>query len=119
MRWRLILEEYGSELVNTLGNTYIVADALSHLEIAAFQPTLGHSVTFSILQLTNAELLGHDSIDTLAVVYPLSYKLLASLQGKDAPLQQALLRPNTFSEFVKILGKGPPVLHLRRKTRTI
>jgi hypothetical protein len=51
MRWRLILEEYGPELVYTPGNTNIVADALSRLEIAAFHPTLDHSVTFSTLQL--------------------------------------------------------------------
>jgi hypothetical protein len=89
MRWRLILEEYSPELVYTPGNTNIVADALSRLEIAAIQPTLDHSVTFSILQLANAELLGHDSTDTLADVYQLSYKLIASLQGKDTPLQQA------------------------------
>jgi hypothetical protein len=63
MRCRLILEEYGPELVYTPGNTNIVADALSRLEIVAIQPTLNHSVTFSTLQLANAELLGHDSIN--------------------------------------------------------
>ena len=32
MRWRLILEEYGPELIYTEGSTNIVADALSRLE---------------------------------------------------------------------------------------
>jgi hypothetical protein len=71
MHWRLILEEYGPELVYTPGHTNIVADALSHLEIAAIQPTFNLNLTFSALQLTNAELLGHDATDALADVYPL------------------------------------------------
>ena len=33
MRWRLILEEYGPELIYTKGSTNIVADALSRLDI--------------------------------------------------------------------------------------
>ena len=32
MRWRLILEEYGTELLYTKGSTNIVADALSRLD---------------------------------------------------------------------------------------
>jgi hypothetical protein len=95
MHWRLILEEYGPELVYTPGHTNIVADALSHLEIAAIQPTLDLNLTFSALQLANAELLGHDTTDVLANIYPLSYKLLASLQAQDKVLQQANLCPNS------------------------
>jgi hypothetical protein len=108
MRWRLILEEYGPELVYTQGHTNIVADALSHLEIAAIQPTL--PLTFSTLQLANAELLGHDATDALADVYPLSYKFLASLQANDKTLQQAILHPNSPYTLHPFRGAGSPTI---------
>jgi hypothetical protein len=106
MRWRLILEEYGPELIYTPGHTNTVADALSRLEIAAVQPTSTINLSFSALQLANAELLGHDKTDALADVYPLSYKLLASLQANDSSLQQALLRPNSPYSLHPFRGGG-------------
>ena len=34
MRWRLIIEEFGSELKYIKGENNVVADALSHLEMS-------------------------------------------------------------------------------------
>ena len=43
MRWRLILEEFGPELINVKGKNNIVADALSRLELAEQDSKIRHN----------------------------------------------------------------------------
>jgi hypothetical protein len=72
---RLILEEYGPELLYTPGHYYIVADSLSHLDMTKSSiETLPHDLC--ALRHLNAQLLGYDHIDQLADVYLLCLKLL-------------------------------------------
>ena len=48
MRWRLILEEYGPELIYSKGSTNIVADALSRLETEPTNESIAEAKTFLI-----------------------------------------------------------------------
>ena len=43
MRWRLIIEEFGSELKYIKGENNVVADALSHLEMSDNQEIINIS----------------------------------------------------------------------------
>ena len=79
MRWRLILEEYGPELIYLKGETNIVADALSRLDISTTKdvPTQESNM---------AECLGMDSDDLSDDAYPLTYKHIMQEQQKDKTL---------------------------------
>ena len=46
LRWRLILEEYSPELIYLKGETHIVADALSRLNIVPSDPTNMHDMHY-------------------------------------------------------------------------
>ena len=48
MRWHLILEEYGCELIYTKGSTNIVADALSRLETEPTNESIAEAKTLLI-----------------------------------------------------------------------
>ena len=58
MRWRLILEEYGPELIYTEGSTNIVADALSRLETESTNESLAEAKNFVNIREANAMLCG-------------------------------------------------------------
>ena len=88
MRWRLVLEEYGPELDYVKGESNIVADALSRLDL---EPQIKNNETQSLHQM--AELYGVDDIPEDA--YPLDYTLIRAEQQKDKELlQEATTDPN-------------------------
>ena len=80
MRWRLILEEFGSELKYIKGENNVVADALYHLEMSDNQ---------EILNIY--ELYGYDDKDLPDSAYPIRYPNITKAQETDAKLQQKLV----------------------------
>ena len=58
MRWRLILEEYGPELIYTKGSSNIVADALSRLETEPTNDSIAEAKNFVNIREANAMLCG-------------------------------------------------------------
>ena len=58
MRWHLILEEYGPELIFTKGTTYIVADTLSRLETEPTNESIAEAKNFVNIRKANAMLCG-------------------------------------------------------------
>ena len=97
MRWRLILDEYGPELIYIKGENNVVADALSRLDL---QPT-----TLLTTLETMAKHLGLDDDDLPADAYPLHYKLIAREQNKDRNLFK-LLKSNTSGYTIKSFCGG-------------
>jgi len=90
MRWRLLLEEFGPKLTHVKGSNYIVADALSQLEMTEEE--------LSAEAFTNE--LANEEGD-FPTGCPLSYKETAFRQEKDEALQNKF---RTESElFVKKL----------------
>ena len=80
MRWRLILEELGLELIYIKGENNVVADALSRLEKSPNQEILNIS-----------ELYGYDDEDLPNSAYPIRYHEISKAQENDAKLQQKLV----------------------------
>ena len=82
MRWRLILEEYGPELIYIKGERNIVADALSRLDMTDQE--------FQLNANQMAEAFGIDKTDLPDDVYPLNYKLIHKMQQKDTSLMRKI-----------------------------
>jgi hypothetical protein len=82
MRWRLILEEYGPELIYLKGETNIVADALSRLDIATSEKDIAHDIHYL------ADYFGLDEDDLSEDIYPLSYQNIRHFQQQDKKLIQ-------------------------------
>ena len=78
MRWRLVLEEYGPELIYIKGEANIVADALSRMEM--------DSKHIPTTDLEQAEAYGTDKIST--EIFPLNYQLIAKYQVTDKEIQK-------------------------------
>jgi hypothetical protein len=79
MRWRLVLEEYGPELIYIKGESNVVADALSRLEIDDKREIFNLSKSF-----------GFDDSDLPATAYPLRYCNIAKPQKTHLPLIKKL-----------------------------
>ena len=76
MRWRLILEEYGPELIYIQGKKNVVADALSRLDLDTDEPKV---------QPTMQSLAEHfelDSKDLPREVHPTNYKTIMRYEQK-------------------------------------
>ena len=80
MRWRLILEEFVSELKYIKGENNVVADALSRLEISDNQEILNIS-----------ELYGYDYEDLPDSAYPIRYHDISKAHKTDSKLQKKLV----------------------------
>ena len=81
MRWRLLIEEFGPELVYLQGKKNIVADALSRLEIEeSEQPK-----DFEQLLINNVECFAND-IKLPSTVFPVSFQLILKHQQEDKEL---------------------------------
>jgi hypothetical protein len=81
MRWRLILEEYGPELRYIKGESNVVADALSRLDMLADHPVSEEEV---------AEMFAADSdTGTWAKAFPLAYSNIEDHQKNDPDIQKA------------------------------
>jgi len=80
MRWRLIIEEFGPELIYVPGNKNVVADALSRID--------------SDDSRNNG--LSDDNLDALVTtevpedIFPLTFKLISEHQNLDKPLLQKI-----------------------------
>ena len=82
MRWRLIIEEYSPELIYLKGQTNIVADALSRLELAT--PEISNEDMHDMHYL--ADNFGLEDDDLPEDIYPLQYKLIAKHQNQQKEL---------------------------------
>ncbi len=83
MCWQLILEEFGPELNDVKGETNVVADALSCLNITT--SPLQDQESKSIPDLHHsAELFGSNNED---ITYPLSFETISQHQHKDQTLR--------------------------------
>ena len=81
MRWRLILEEYGPELIYIKGENNVPADALSRLDMEATAADL-QSESFQVALESQAECFGQTKKDNPddAYPYPFSYRDLKRAQ---------------------------------------
>jgi Integrase zinc binding domain len=100
MRWRLILEEYGPEILYLPGSKNIVADALSRLNFTSHDKDVMHS------QLATAELFGQTKDDLPATIYPLNYSVLQREQQQDKHLCRLLQKPTNQFRFNTFRGGG-------------
>ena len=100
MRWRLLIEEFGPELVYLQGKKNIVADALSRLEIEeSEQPK-----DFEQLLINNAECFAND-IKLPSTVFPVSFQLILKHQQEDKELV-ALAKTNSNYILKNFRGGG-------------
>lgn len=83
MRWRLILEEYGPELIYLPGDKNIVADALSRL---SFNPNSANIIEHS----QYAECFGATKEDLPSEFYPLKHSHLLRAQQADKTLHRLM-----------------------------
>ena len=77
MRWRLILEEYGPELIYIQGNKNIVADALSRLELEVDKEKISPDVQ------ALSEHFALKKKDMPEEAHPTNYKTIMLNQQKD------------------------------------
>ena len=88
MRWRLILEEFGPEIIYLPGKSNVVADALSRLNSSSVEQE--QTETFSNQAVRNAELFGQTKHDIAADCYPLKYSTLQRAQQHDKQLKKMM-----------------------------
>ena len=100
MRWRLLLEEFGPELVYIKGSKNIVADALSRLPMNEFDTN--DLQTFEEVTLYNAEATGQKTIE----VYPLRFKTILKHQQEDEELLKAVQENATNNYHLKTFRGG-------------
>jgi predicted aspartyl protease len=86
MRWRLVLEEFGPELLYIKGEHNIVADSLSRLEIDDKREIFNISECF-----------GFDDEDLPASAFPIRYRDIAKAQKADPSLQKKLASHKDYS----------------------
>jgi transposase InsO family protein len=111
LRWRMVLEEYGPELIYIKGPDNIVADALSRLDLIPDPPALDTEPTTVVA--------GHEELNAITLVneymdmyanelpadaYPLRMHLIAAEQRKEKALQEALRRPNSVYTRTEVRG---------------
>ena len=101
MRWRLLIEEFGPELVYLQGKKNIVADALSRLDIS---PTNTQEPNLEQLLVSNAECFATDT-KLPSTVYPVFLLLIHKLQQEDSSLQD-LLKTQTKYILKNFYGGG-------------
>jgi cleavage and polyadenylation specificity factor subunit 1 len=99
MRWRLLLEEFGPELVHIKGSKNIVADALSRLPLKEFDTN--ELQTFEEVTLYNSE-----AIEEEFEIYPLSYKTILKHQKQDTELLNNAKNNTTNNYHFKIFRGG-------------
>jgi hypothetical protein len=102
MRWRLIIEEYSPELLYVKGETNIVADALSRLDLATSDtsPSDMHDMQY----LADNFSLEDDDLPDDA--YPLQYKLIASHQNLQKDLFVKLYKQQDGFHLKSFCGGG-------------
>jgi Integrase zinc binding domain/RNase H-like domain found in reverse transcriptase len=97
MHWRLILKEYSPELRYIQGESNVVADALSRLDMLADHPVSEEQV---------AEMFAPDSdMCTWAKAFPLAYLNIEDHQKNDPEIQKAFQeKKDLYKEMVYLCG---------------
>ena len=90
MRWRLILEEFGPELIYIPGKKNIVADSLSRLEIAEDTKPVKAEVH------ALAEHFALTKEDAPDMAHPTNYKTIMEFQQKDKNLLETAKKNKKF-----------------------
>ena len=119
MRWRLILEEYGPEILYLPGHKNVVADALSRLNLkpssqevtSAQSAGMWHYMTEPFTnaescKLKMAELFGQTKSDLPSDIYPLKYSTLQRAQQQDKSLHRVLNKSENQYRFTTFRGGG-------------
>lgn len=110
LRWRMVLEEYGPELIYIKGPDNVVADALSRLELIPettpenqqLTPIVGHEeINASTFVNEYTEMYANELPDD---AYPLRMHLIAAEQRKEKALQAALNKPNSKYTRTEVRG---------------
>ena len=96
MRWPLVLEEYGPELISIKGESNVIADAFSHLEIDDKREIFNLSESF-----------GFDDNDLPATAYPLRYCDIAKAQKSHPSLIKKLTSHKNYSKATFRGGNKP------------
>ena len=96
MRWRLLIEEFGPELIYIKGTSNVVADALSRLNIT--------SEPMSRDQTVVADLYGATTKD---IMFPITFSNILSHQQRDTTLRQTA-RSDPKYHFKSFRGGGKP-----------
>ena len=100
LRWRMVLEEYGPELIYIKGQDNVVADALSRLDLIPDDESSSKEhddVTINDYMNIHRDELPED-------VYPLRMSLISAEQRKDLSLQTATNKPNSKYTRTKVRG---------------
>jgi transposase InsO family protein len=101
MRWRLILEEYGPELIYIKGTSNIVADALSRLTMT--KPTADIvEKDLVIIRDNNAHICGLEKQSSTEAVYafPLTFNNIKRAQRSDSALLDALQSKDDYTQTI-------------------
>jgi hypothetical protein len=100
LRWRMVLEEYGPELIYIKGPDNVVADALSRLDLLPDPPVvdnkpetnvMGHSADY----MTISDYFEVHRNELPDDAFPLRMSLIEAEQRKDNELQTAINKPNS------------------------
>lgn len=100
MRWRLILEEYAPEFIYLKGETNVVADALSRLELLDTSDDSTHDIHY----LADHFSLEDDDLPTDA--YPLHYKTIALYQRQEKDILTTLTKGHNGFHLKAFCGGG-------------
>ena len=108
MRWRLILEEYGPEIIYLPGHLNTVADALSRLDKES-------TSCIESYDIYNADIFGQSLSDLPIDIFPLKFSILHQAQLKDKSLQRKLLTNSNYSLITSRGGDTPPLIYYKDK----
>ena len=109
-RWRLLIEEYGPELICLPGETNVVTDALSSFATAMMWRIWAHklnsktnqraNVHSSLCMPCNAQWFGLDKNDDFQInsSFPLSHETISNAQLQDHNLLQKALTSDSYSQ---------------------
>ncbi len=109
MRWRLIIEEFGPELIYVQGQKNIIADSLSRLAIAE---SATQEITYEQLLMQNAETFAQEKESLPRNIYPLNFKLIAQEQSLDEELLAAAERNVTGNYQLKDFRGGGKTIQM-------
>ena len=107
MRWRLVIEEFGIEIIYIKGSHNVAADALSRLPRDDPDDGSNESSMIEFLETYNLTELPADA-------FPITYKTIEEEQNKSRPLLKALNEPKDGNETLRQLPfvGGGSVHHL-------
>jgi hypothetical protein len=105
MRWRLIIEEYSPELIYLKGESNIVADALSRLELTPSNSQEKNDQTSHDIHYL-ADHFGLEDDDLPPDAYPLQYKTIAHYQWKQNDLISKVRKNHEGFQIKSFCGGG-------------